>query len=156
MISNQIIQNTIDGIKNIARIDICVMDVDGQVIATTFENTDMYTNAVELFVDSQADSQEVQGVHFFKVFDDNHLEYAVIMRGDSEDVYMVGKILVFQLQSLITAYKERYDKDNFIKNLLLDNLLLVDIITVQRNFILTRVSEEAYFLYLRKMMIIMR
>ena len=25
------------------------------------------------------------------------------------------------------AYKERYDKDNFIKNLLLDNLLLVDI-----------------------------
>lgn len=127
MISNQIIQNTIDGIKNIARIDICVMDVDGQVIATTFENTDMYTNAVELFVDSQADSQEVQGVHFFKVFDDNHLEYAVIMRGDSEDIYMVGKILVFQLQSLITAYKERYDKDNFIKNLLLDNLLLVDI-----------------------------
>ena len=25
------------------------------------------------------------------------------------------------------AYKERFDKDNFIKNLLLDNLLLVDI-----------------------------
>ena len=29
--------------------------------------------------------------------------------------------------SLLTAYKERFDKDNFIKNLLLDNLLLVDI-----------------------------
>ena len=33
----------------------------------------------------------------------------------------------FQLTSLLTAYKERFDKDNFIKNLLLDNLLLVDI-----------------------------
>ena len=33
----------------------------------------------------------------------------------------------FQIQNLLTAYKERYDKDNFIKNLLLDNLLLVDI-----------------------------
>ena len=33
---------------------------------------------------------------------------------------------------------------------------LLIFITVQRNFILTRVSEEAYFLYLRKMMIIMR
>ena len=33
----------------------------------------------------------------------------------------------FQLQSLLVAYKERFDKDNFIKNLLLDNLLLVDI-----------------------------
>jgi carbohydrate diacid regulator len=34
---------------------------------------------------------------------------------------------VFQIQSLLVAYKERFDKDNFIKNLLLDNLLLVDI-----------------------------
>ncbi len=33
----------------------------------------------------------------------------------------------FQIQSLLVAYKERFDKDNFIKNLLLDNLLLVDI-----------------------------
>jgi carbohydrate diacid regulator len=40
---------------------------------------------------------------------------------------MVGKMAAFQLQSLMVAYKERFDKDNFIKNLLLDNLLLVDI-----------------------------
>ena len=40
---------------------------------------------------------------------------------------MVGKIASFQIQNLLVAYKERYDKDNFIKNLLLDNLLLVDI-----------------------------
>jgi carbohydrate diacid regulator len=40
---------------------------------------------------------------------------------------MVGKIACFQIQNLLVAYKERFDKDNFIKNLLLDNLLLVDI-----------------------------
>lgn len=40
---------------------------------------------------------------------------------------MVGKIAGFQIQNLLVAYKERFDKDNFIKNLLLDNLLLVDI-----------------------------
>ena len=40
---------------------------------------------------------------------------------------MVGKIAAFQIQNLLVAYKERFDKDNFIKNLLLDNLLLVDI-----------------------------
>lgn len=33
----------------------------------------------------------------------------------------------FQIQNLLVAYKERFDKDNFVKNLLLDNLLLVDI-----------------------------
>ena len=41
--------------------------------------------------------------------------------------YMIGKIATFQIQNLLVAYKERFDKDNFIKNLLLDNLLLVDI-----------------------------
>ena len=40
---------------------------------------------------------------------------------------MVGRMASFQIQSLLVAYKERSDKDNFIKNLLLDNLLLVDI-----------------------------
>ncbi len=47
--------------------------------------------------------------------------------GVGEDVYMVGKMVAFQIQNLLVAYKERFDKDNFIKNLLLDNLLLVDI-----------------------------
>ncbi len=34
---------------------------------------------------------------------------------------------VCQLQNLIIAYKERYDRNNFFQNLLLDNMLLVDI-----------------------------
>lgn len=63
----------------------------------------------------------------FKVFDDHQLEYVLLAYGDSEDVYMIGKIASFQIQNLLVAYKERFDKDNFIKNLLLDNLLLVDI-----------------------------
>ena len=63
----------------------------------------------------------------FKVFDDHQLEYILLANGDSDDVYMVGKIASFQIQNLLVAYKERFDKDNFIKNLLLDNLLLVDI-----------------------------
>ena len=40
---------------------------------------------------------------------------------------MIGKIAVSEIQNLIVAYKERFDKNNFIQNLLLDNLLLVDI-----------------------------
>ena len=69
----------------------------------------------------------IQGYQFFKVFDDHQLEYILLARGGSDDVYMVGKLAAFQIQNLLVAYKERFDKDNFIKNLLLDNLLLVDI-----------------------------
>ena len=127
MISNQILQGTIDGLKGITRIDICVMDIEGKVLATTIEDMEQYEDAVLAFVSSPADSQAIQGYQFFKVFDEHQLEYVILIKGDSEDVFMIGKIASFQIQNLLVAYKERYDKDNFIKNLLLDNLLLVDI-----------------------------
>ncbi len=127
MISNQILQNTLEGLKGITRIDLSVMDTEGKVLAATVSNAEEYENAVLAFVESPADSQVLQGYQFFKVFDEHQLEYVILAKGDSEDVYMVGKIASFQIQNLLVAYKERYDKDNFIKNLLLDNLLLVDI-----------------------------
>ena len=127
MISNQILQNTIEGLQAITRKDICVMDTEGKALAATLSNADDYEQAVLAFVESPADSQVLQGFQFFKVFDEHQLEYVILAKGDSEDVYMIGKIASFQIQNLLVAYKERYDKDNFIKNLLLDNLLLVDI-----------------------------
>lgn len=127
MISNQILQNTIEGLKGITRIDLCVMDIDGKALASTFTETDDYESAVLSFVESPADSQVIQGYQFFKIFDEHQLEYILLANGGSDDVYMVGKIAAFQIQNLLIAYKERFDKDNFIKNLLLDNLLLVDI-----------------------------
>ena len=127
MISNQILQNTIEGMKSITRIDLCIMDTEGKTLATTFPESDEYEEVVLSFVGSPADSQVIQGYQFFKVFDDKQLEYVLLARGGSDDVYMIGKIATFQIQNLLVAYKERFDKDNFIKNLLLDNLLLVDI-----------------------------
>ena len=127
MISNQILQNTIDGLKGITRIDLCIIDVEGKVLAATFPDAEKYVEPAQAFVESPADSQVVNGCQFFKVFDEHQLEYILLANGDSDDVYMVGKIASFQIQNLLVAYKERFDKDNFIKNLLLDNLLLVDI-----------------------------
>ncbi len=129
MISNQILQNTIDGLKGITKVDMCVLDTEGKVLAETTadDEHEKLGESISAFVVSQADSQTLQGNQFFKVYDDTQLEYIVVAMGDSEEDYTIGKIAVFQIQSLLIAYKERYDRDNFIKNLLLDNLLLVDI-----------------------------
>ena len=127
MISNQILQNTIDGLKEITRIDLCVLDMEGQALASTEKQPEDCASDVAAFIASPADSHVVHGYQFFKVFDENQLEYILLAKGSSDDVYMVGKLAAFQLSSLLTAYTERFDKDNFIKNLLLDNLLLVDI-----------------------------
>lgn len=127
MISNQILQGTLDGLKSIAGIDLCVIDTEGIVLATTFPEAEENQNAVLTFAESPADSQVVQGCQFFKVFDEHQLEYVLLAKGATDQAYLVGKMASFQIQNLLVAYKERFDKDNFIKNLLLDNLLLVDI-----------------------------
>ena len=127
MISNQILQNTIEGLKAIARVELCVMDVDGKSVAMTADEMEKCGKPAAEFAKSPADSQEIQGYQYFKIFDEQQLEYILIAGGVGEDVYMVGKMVAFQIQSLLVAYKERFDKDNFVKNLLLDNLLLVDI-----------------------------
>ncbi len=127
MISSQILQSTIDGLKAITRVDLCVFDIEGKAVASTYAQAGEYETIVCTFIESTNESQGVQGCQIFKIYDEYHLEYVLLVRGESEEAVTVGKLAVFQIQSLLVAYKERFDKDNFIKNLLLDNLLLVDI-----------------------------
>ena len=37
MISNQILQNTIEGLKGISKVDFCVLDTEGKELAATGE-----------------------------------------------------------------------------------------------------------------------
>ena len=36
VISNQVLQTTLDGLKAISRVDLCVLDTEGIMLATTF------------------------------------------------------------------------------------------------------------------------
>ena len=128
MISNQILQSTIDGLKNIIRRELSVAEREGKIVATTEESmVNTVIESADIFIHSPAENQLVQGYQYFKVFDNGSPEYIVMIKGEDEEAYRIGKITAFQIQNLLVAYKERFDGDNFIKNLLLDNLLLVDI-----------------------------
>ena len=127
MISNQILKETINGMKEVTGIDLCILDLSGRIVVTTMEITDALAQHAEEFADSMAESQVIDGFQYFKIFDDQRLEYILLATGMSENAYTVGKLAVMQIQNLLTAYKERLDKENFVKNLLRDNLLLVDI-----------------------------
>ena len=89
MISNQILKNTIEGLKAIARVELCIMDTDGKEVAATVNMYECERSAME-FAQSPADSQEIQGYQYFKIYDEQQLEYILIAGGSGEDVYMVG------------------------------------------------------------------
>ena len=127
MISSQTIQTSIDELKAITKVDLCVYDLSGTPVASTTTQLDITADLVSGFAYSPADSQVIGAHHLLKIMDEGELLYILVAKGSGEDVYMVGKIAVCQLQNLIIAYKERFDRNNFFQNLLLDNLLLVDI-----------------------------
>ncbi len=130
MIPNSIIQKTIDELSAITKTDYLVYDDNcNLLIASGNPGIEKSTDkaAVEIFARSQADSQSVAGNCFLKVKDEDELAYIVVAGGASDDVYMMGRVAVCQLQNLMVAYKEKIDRTGFYQNLLLDNMLLVDI-----------------------------
>ena len=127
MISSQVIATSIEELRAITRVELCVYDPDGTTVASTFDNKDIEAGLIRSFVESPADSQVIGFDHLLKIMDEGELAFVLVARGSSDDTYVVGRIAASQIQQLMAAYKERFDRNNFFQNLLLDNLLLVDI-----------------------------
>ena len=147
MISYQLMLSTVVDLKHITRKDFAVLDCDGKLVATTLEDTTdipyMYVDAV---VNSPAEHQLIQGKQYFKVIENHIPEYIVLVDGEDEDTFRVGKLAAFHLHALMVAYKERFDKDGFIKSLLLDNVLTVDILNGAKRLQLEMNARRAVFL----------
>ena len=118
MISAQIIKGSIEELGAITKVELCVMGLGGEVVASTSDRDMLDISIITSFANSPVDSQVIGDVHLFKVLDEEEPAYVLLAKGDSEHAYMVGKIGVSQLQNLIVAYKERYDRNNFFQNLL--------------------------------------
>lgn len=127
MLNNRVLQKSIDDLKNITKIDLCIANDRGEICATTFATSNIKEQYVVDFFKSVAEIQVIDNQNFFKVQDQNNTIYTVITDGNSEDCYTIGKICVSQIKNLIIAYREKYNENGFIQNLLLDNMLLVDI-----------------------------
>ena len=126
MISNHKIQAALDEIKEISKIDLALYTDKGKQVAATFEPEGDMEYAVNSFAGSMAESQMLSGCHFFKVYVDGELEYVLLTKSSAEDAYMVGKLAVCQIRTLVSAYMEQFDRNNFMQNILLGNMLVVD------------------------------
>lgn len=127
MLSNQIIQKSLDELNAITKIELEVYDLEGTKIAGTTFETGVESHIVRIFAESAAETQELNNKWFMKVHDEGKDLYVLVAGGEGQHAYQVAKIEVSQLEALILAYKEKYDRNNFFQNLILDNLLLVDI-----------------------------
>ena len=146
MISNQTILQSITDLKNITKIDLGIFEPRGNVIAATFDTAEMDSHMISEFSSSPADSQVIGEHHLLKVMEDEEVQYVVDARSLSDDSYMIGKIAASHLQELALAYRERFDRNNFFQNLILDNLLLVDVYNRAKKLHIQEEAKRVVFL----------
>lgn len=151
MLTNQIIQNSLEELRDITRVELALYDMEGMPLAMTSETACIQKEVLAYFADSAAQSQVVGGCHLIKVDEEGRDAYILTACGEGDNVYMVGKIAASQIRALAVAYKERYDRTNYFQNLLLDNLLLVDIYNRAKRLHINVEGRRVVFLIETKM-----
>ena len=132
MISNQVLQNTLEGLKEISRTEFCVLDTEGKVLASTFADFSIATQDVQAFVESQADSQLVKGFQYFKVCDDYQLEYILVAHVNKKQVV---KKQVLDKAVFVKAFFIRYDQILDLKSGELANHISIFIVAMGNQYI---------------------
>ncbi len=127
MISVQTIKNSIEELSAITKVELSVYDLTGQLIATTGNGQPKDADMIRNFAMAEVDSQVIGGTLLSKILDEEDPIFVLVTEGSGETQHMVSRIGVSQLQQLVSAYKEHFDRNNFFQNLLLDNLLLIDV-----------------------------
>lgn len=131
MLSNQVIQKVIQEIRRISGLECSIWNMKVECLAMTNKISKELVDKVSVFVEKALEEEATELISnnsgMFVVKEDDMPTYVLCVSGVSADVKMTGYFGVSQLEGLLYAYRERMDKNRFIQNLILDNMLLVDI-----------------------------
>ena len=134
MLSNQILHKAVQDMKSITGLECAVWDMKGICLVMTNERMTAQETLVVSFCRTLTDvpTDEIQfkikkDVGIFLVKDDEDPCYCLVLKGSCPQIEMAGRMGISQLENLLFAYKEKMDKNRFIQNLILDNMLLVDV-----------------------------
>ena len=127
MISSQLLQKALDEIKNITGREMAILDLDGRYAARSEESFSADADKIAAFAVTSDDKGQDKTHSFFKIRDDGQDIYMLVVAGVAEADVLVGVMARYQIETMIAAYKEKFDKDNFFKSLLMDNLMMLDI-----------------------------
>ena len=127
MLSNQKLQNALEEMKVISKKNSALFSASGQLLAATTDINPMIESVVSEYAESPADVQSYQGYQFYKIIVEHDVEYVFIFEGEEESDQVLGQMAAGQIKYLHMSFAESFDRNNFMQNVLLGNLLTVDL-----------------------------
>ncbi len=131
--SNRLFQNVIHQMKDTVDCVIGVIDETAAIIACSELSKIGTTNEFVSFDMNDSHELFVRDGYTYKPFGNRiKPDFAVFVEGVDEMAAKFANILAISLSSLKQYYDEKYDRNNFIKNVVLDNVLPADILVKAR------------------------
>ena len=126
MLSAQKLLSTLNEIKAISKLELALFQLDGKVVVST-TNIDMeIEKVVSQFLEKSETEQVYEAVQLFKINIENETEYVLGTFGTVDNGMVIGKMAASQMRTLILSKSEEFDRNVFIQNVLLGNLLAID------------------------------
>ncbi len=145
--SNRLFQSVLHQMRDVVDRTIGIIDETGTVISCS--ELGKIGEIQDIPVSAVFSSQEysVQGGCVYQPFGTHmHLEYAIFVEGDDDKAKNYIGILGISMSSIKQYYDEKYDRGNFIKNVILDNILPGDIYLKARELHFNNEASRAVLL----------
>ena len=150
MLTNQVIQKTIQDIREYRDMRFHCGERMERVWRHPHRSLRTLKDKVKSFIeDSEMEDiseRADEETALFAIYADRALEYVMALTGTGDDRMLAGRMGVIQVVGLMKACGEQMDKDRFIQNLLLDNLLVVDIYNRARKLHIANERRRVVFI----------
>ena len=142
----QILQKCLTDWKNISQLDFCLLDSDNHIFVSTCEKKLPAESKLEEFRQSSALCVSNTSYCLYKIMENHTISYLLIVWGKAETTATIGELAVCQVQTLLTAYAEKSDKNTFMQNLLLGSYSEVDAFNRAKKLHIATSVRRAVFL----------
>lgn len=121
----QTLQKSLDDWNRISVLDFCILDENNQIYITTCDRKLPSPEKLAQFREDPALCISNRTCSLYKLngSSDNML---LLVWGTGDSVPTIGELAVCQIESLLTAYAEKTDKNSFMQNLLLERYSQVE------------------------------
>lgn len=146
MAAQQILQNCLEEWKRISSLDFCLLDTEDQIYITTCDKQLPSPSKLQEFRESDALTISNTRCCLYKISHNYEISYILVVWGHGESVPTIGELAVCQIQTLLTAYTEKNDKNTFMLNLLMGNYNEIDYFAKAKKLHISTSAKRAIFL----------
>ncbi|MDQ2085405.1 helix-turn-helix domain-containing protein [Herbivorax sp. ANBcel31] len=121
-------QNLVNQVKSIINEELGLMDDSGIIaVCSNEKKVGMKNPLISEIMKSEKTFNVFENQSFQKIYIKNKLEFIAYINSTNENNAKFLSLLSMNVVNLKSYYEDKYDKANFIKNIIMDNILLGDI-----------------------------